>query len=613
VKTSFEAESVVKKIISYASPDPAATSASCTDQSGSAFGDWRNMVTFVGDDGNYNTHVSGSDALATSVKTNYPVYNIDKIYLDAYKEESTPGGQRFPDARQAIVNKVQRGTLLMTYVGHGGEVGWAHERVLEVDDINGWTNSNSLAAFLTATCEFTRVDDPARTSAGELVLLNPNGGGIGLFTTSRLAYASTNQTLCEHFFDHFFEPINGKMPTMGDIFEQTKVDYNDTHVRNFIMLGDPALTLSYPKWNVKTNSINAVAVNAVPDTLKALSKVTITGEVQDHNGVKLTNFNGVIYPTVYDKAVMYSTLGQDSASPDPTDHDSPFPFSLQKNVLYKGKASVVNGDFSYTFVVPKDISFQYGFGRLSYYSTNGNEDANGYFENVVVGGINSNAANDTRGPDVKLYLNDDKFVFGGLTDQNPYLYASVVDSSGINTAGTGIGHDITAQLDNDVHKLFVLNDYYQSDLNNYQKGTVKFRLSNLDEGKHSLKFKVWDVYNNSNDAYTEFVVSSNASLALSHVLNYPNPFTTHTNFMFEYNCSCTSLQVMIQVFTISGKLIKTIDRHVSTEGYRSDEISWDGLDDYGNRIGRGVYVYKLRVKASETKYAEKFEKLVILK
>jgi hypothetical protein len=616
VKTSAEAETMVKKTISYASPDPAATSATCVDQSGSAFGDWRNMVSFVGDDGNGNIHANnqGCDGLAAIVKTNYPVYNIDKIYLDAYKEESTPGGQRFPDARQAIINRVQRGTLLMTYVGHGGEVGWAHERVLEVDDINSWTNSKSLAAFLTATCEFTRVDDPARTSAGELVLLNPNGGGIGLFTTTRLAYSTPNQQLCVSFFHHFFEPINGKMPTMGDIFELTKVDeFNSPNVRNFILLGDPALTLAYPKWNVKTNSINSVAVNAVPDTLKALSKITITGEVQDHNGVKLTNFNGIIYPTVFDKAVTYYTLGQDSNSTDPNDFDTPFPFSLQKNVLYRGKASVVNGDFSYTFVVPKDISFQYGFGRLSYYSTNGVEDANGYFENVVVGGINTSAANDTRGPDVKLYINDDKFVFGGLTDENPYLYATVVDSSGVNTAGTGIGHDITAQLDNDNQKLFVLNDYYQSDLNNYQKGTVKYKLADLNEGRHTLKFKVWDVYNNSSESYTEFIVESSATLALSHVLNYPNPFTTHTSFMFEYNCPCTSLQVMIQVFTISGKLIKTIDQHVSTEGYRADAISWDGLDDYGNRIGRGVYIYKLRVKASETKYAEKFEKLVILK
>ncbi len=613
VKSPAEAAAVVKKIITYASPDPAVLSTvQCQQQGNSVFGDWRNLVSFVGDDQDGNTHFNNSQQLADTVRSNYPSYNVDKIYLDAYKQETTPGGQRFPDARKAIVDRVQRGTLLMCYIGHGGEVGWAHERVLEVEDINNWTNSKSLAAFLTATCEFSRVDDPARTSAGELVLLNPNGGGIGLFTTSRLALAGSNQTLALAFFKHFFEPINGKMPTMGDVFEQTKIDIGiSLNTRNFLLLGDPALTLSYPKWNIKTNSVNAVAVSVVPDTLKALSKVTITGEVQDRSGNKLTNFDGVIYPTVYDKAVKYYTLGQDVNNPDGGDY--PAPFVLQKNVLYRGKASVKNGDFSFTFIVPKDISFQYGFGRLSYYAANGNDDANGYYENVVIGGVNSNAGMDSKGPDVRLYMNDDKFVFGGLTDENPSLYAVVTDTNGINTIGNGIGHDITAQLDNDNAKIFVLNDYYQADLNNYQKGTVQYKLSSLAEGTHTVKFKVWDVYNNSSEAQTEFVVSTSATLALSHVLNYPNPFTTHTRFMFEYNCPCTSVEVMIQIFTVSGKLIKTIDRHVQTEGYRSDSIEWDGLDDYGNKIGRGVYVYKLRVRAPDNKYAEKFEKLVLLK
>ena len=611
VKTPAEAASMLKKIKTYASPDPSSVNVTqCQQQAGSVFGDWRNIVTFVGDDQDGNIHIGNADELANIVRQNYPVYNIDKIYLDAYKQESSPGGQRYPDARKAISDRVQRGTLLMTYVGHGGEVGWAHERVLEVEDINGWTNSNSLAAFLTATCEFTRVDDPGRTSAGEYVLLNPNGGGICLFTTSRLALSGQNQSLSKYFFAHFFSPMNGKMPTIGDVFEQTKIDYNVLNTRNFLLLGDPALTLAYPEWDVKTTAINSVAVNAVADTLKALSKVTISGTVQNKSGQKLAGFNGIIYPTVYDKAVTYKTLGQDSLDSDP---DSPFPFVLQKNVLYRGKANVTNGDFSFTFVIPKDISLRYGFGRLSYYATNGVNDANGYYENLIIGGVNAAAGLDDKGPDVKLYLNDDKFAFGGLTDQNPYLYAIISDTSGVNTVGTGIGHDITTQLDHDNNKLFVLNDYYQADLNNYQKGSVKYKLSSLSEGRHSVKFKVWDVYNNSSEAYTEFIVSGSASLALEHVLNYPNPFTTHTNFMFEYNCPCTSLEVMIQIFTVSGKLIKTIDQRVHTEGYRSDQIEWNGLDDYGNKIGRGVYVYKLRVKASDTKYAEKFEKLVILK
>jgi hypothetical protein len=244
---------------------------------------------------------------------------------------------------------------------------------------------------------------------------------------------------------------------------------------------------------------------------------------------------------------------------------------------------------------------------------NGIADANGFYKNVVVGGINQNAANDSKGPDIKLFLHDEKFVFGGMTDPDPVLYAIVNDTSGINTVGNGIGHDVTVELDNDNSKFYVLNDYYEADLNNYQAGKVRYQFSELPEGRHSVTFKVWDVYNNSSEAKTEFVVAQSASLALSHVFNYPNPFTTHTTFMFEHNRPCSQLSAQVQIFTVSGKLIKSIDRLINTSGFRSNEIEWDGLDDYGEKIGRGVYIYKLKIKSADQSYADKFEKLVILR
>jgi hypothetical protein len=403
------------------------------------------------------------------------------------------------------------------------------------------------------------------------------------------------------------------MPTCGEIFEQSKIDFTDRYTRNFLLIGDPAVRLAYPKFDVVTNSINTHPVSSTSDTIRALSKVTITGEVRDKSGIKLTAFNGIVYPTVFDKWVTYRTLGNDQYWTGDGGNDFPAPFLLQKNILYKGKAKVTNGDFSFTFIVPKDIAYQYGFGKLSYYADNGQIDANGYYSNVVVGGIDTSAAADNTGPDVKLYMNDDKFVFGGLTDANPYLYAVVHDANGINTVGNGIGHDVTSELDNDNSKTTVLNDYYEADLDSYQSGKVKYQLHDLADGTHSMNFKVWDVYNNSSEARTEFVVASSAALALDHVLNYPNPFTTHTTFMFEHNHPFSRLNVQIQIFTVSGRLIKTIQRDIDTEGYRSDEIDWNGLDDFGDKIGRGVYLYKIRVKASDNTYAEKFEKLVILR
>jgi hypothetical protein len=240
-------------------------------------------------------------------------------------------------------------------------------------------------------------------------------------------------------------------------------------------------------------------------------------------------------------------------------------------------------------------------------------DAQGNYENIVIGGTNANAPVDNQGPDVKLYMNDDKFVYGGLTNESPSIYAIVSDSNGVNTVGNGIGHDITATLDANTSNEIVLNDYYVADLNSYKKGRINYKLSDLSQGSHSLKLKVWDVYNNSNTAYTEFVVAQSAALALSHVLNYPNPFTTSTKFYYEQNQCCQNMDVEIQVFTVSGKLVKTINQNVYEEGFRSVGIDWDGKDDFGDNIGRGVYVYRIKVRNASGETADKYEKLVILK
>jgi hypothetical protein len=613
VKSKSEAVDAINKIISYTKTGvpPTIENNGCSNSSSnSPFGDWRNMVCFIGDDEDGGLHEGQANQLATMVDTAYDNYNVDKIMLDAYTQEATPGGNRYPGVTEAINKRVEKGCLIMNYTGHGGEVGLAHERIVEVADINKWHNINNLPLFVTATCEFSRFDDPERTSAGEYVFLNPNGGGIALLTTVRLVFASGNFIINKDFYNSAFTPINGKMPRLGDLFSYVKNQPggNSTNSRNFTLLGDPALTLAYPKYNISTDTVNSTLVSASSsDTLRALSLVTISGYVRNNNGNVLNSYNGVIYPTVYDKPQNVTTLSNDGPVSSPS-----FTFGIQKNILYKGKATVTNGFYKFSFVVPKDIAYQYGIGRISYYAENGNEDANGNYEKVIIGGSDSKAATDVTGPDLNLYMNDTKFVFGGLTDENPDLYALVKDENGVNTVGNGIGHDVVAVLDENTEKSIVLNDYYQADLNSYKSGSIRYPFADLSEGKHTLKLKVWDVYNNSSQSYTEFVVAKSAQLALSHVLNYPNPFTTKTQFYFEQNQCCQTLNVQVQIFTISGKLVKNIDQFVQAEGFRSDPIEWDGRDDFGDKIGKGVYIYRLKVKTSEGATAEKFEKLVIL-
>lgn len=593
VKNRNEAQAVVNKIKNY--------------NTTTTMRNWRNIIAFVGDDEDGSLHTLDAEKLATLVDTTYKNYNIEKIYFDATRQESTPGGQRYPEINEAIKRRVEQGSLIINYTGHGGETGWAHERVLTVQEIDSWRNKN-MPLFFTATCEFSRFDDPNRTSAGELVLLNTEGGGVGLFTTVRLVYSFPNYVLNKCFYENVFEEFNGDMPRMGDVFRLTKnAAGGDLNHRNFTFLGDPALRLAYPKERVTTTHVNNNPVITITDTLKALSKVTVRGFVSNKTGQKISDFNGIIYPTVYDKKLNLETLENDGPTRSPKVN-----FKVWRNIIYRGKASVKNGDFTFSFVVPKDIAYNYDFGRISYYAENQEYDAHGYFEKFMVGGFDENAPVDNAGPIIKLYMNDEKFVFGGTTNENPRLLAYIEDENGINTTGSGIGHDITTVKNNETAKTIILNDYYEADLDSYQGGKVKYPFFNLEEGRYSLKFKAWDVYNNPGDAYTEFVVAKSAKLALNHVFNYPNPFTTNTQFMFEHNQPGTRLDIQIQIFTVSGKLVKTIETFSNKDGFRIDGINWDGKDEYGDKIGRGVYIYRVKVKSQEGAIAEKFEKLVIL-
>lgn len=608
VQSAIEAQEIIKKIITYSTPGTITDESYCAGANTTRLGDWRNVLCFIADDQDGNLHLRQSERILNAVNSAHPVYNIDKIALDAYSQVSTPGGQRYPEVNDAIEKRIAKGAFVMNYTGHGGELGWAGEAVLNVDMIRGWNNSNALPAFITSTCEFSRYDDPMRTSAGEYVLLNRNGGGICLFTTVRLAFAHENEAINKSLLQYMLEPVNGSMLRTGDIQRLAKRD-NPTN-RNVTLLGDPSLKLAYPQYNVQTTSIEESGTGIVTDTISALSRVTVKGKVTDDSGNLITGFNGVVYPAIYDKSTMIKTLVNDATGIDVSKPDS---FLIRKNILYKGKASVVNGEFSCSFIVPRDIAYQYGPGRLSYYAHNGTQDANGYDENFIIGGTSPNGIQDADGPQISLYMNDEKFVFGGLTDESPNVFAILFDSSGINTVGNGIGHDITAIIDGEPQKLYVLNDYYESDLNSFQKGRVVYPIENLSEGRHTLTFKAWDINNNSAEAYTEFVVSSSASLALKHVLNYPNPFTTHTTFFFEHNKPCTGMNIQVQVYTVSGKLVKTLEGYEVCDGFRNTSIEWDGLDDFGDRLGRGVYIYRLKIKTDDGASADKLERLVILR
>ncbi|MDQ3100235.1 MAG: type IX secretion system sortase PorU, partial [Bacteroidota bacterium] len=594
-----------------------ATGDVCSTTGDGGLADWRTQVVFTSDDQQGDgyegiVHMNQSDFLARRVEQEHSYLNVNKVYLDAYQQVSTPGGQRYPQAAEELRERVQKGALLVNYVGHGGEVGWAHERFLDNNTILGWTNTDRLSLFMTATCEFSRWDDPNRTSAGEYVLLNPAGGAVALMSTTRLAYSDANYQLSQKFFDHVFDrdSVTGEQFSLGDIYRETKRDIatavpSSSNHRNFSLLGDPSQRLAVPRQTVRISSVTDTLGNPI-DTLKALSTVKITGFIDDGSGQPMADFNGMVIPMVYDKEQTVSTLANDNAP-------SPFIFKIRKNLIYRGKASVNNGQFSFTFVVPKDINYQMGAGRIACYAESWTTNACGFDNDRQVGGSATDVAIDEAGPRIDLFLNDENFVRGGLTDGSPLLVAKLFDDNGINTVGSSIGHDLLATLDEDTEQPIVLNDLYEADLDTYRSGTIRYRFADLPAGAHTLNLKAWDVFNNSSESTTEFVVAESAELALAHVLNYPNPFTTHTQFFFEHNRPCTTLDVQVQVFTVSGRLVKTIGSQLACNGYRSDPLPWDGRDEQGDKLGRGVYVYRLNVATPEGEKAEKFEKLVILR
>jgi hypothetical protein len=595
VDTPAEAKNAVDKCVSYASNTP------------QTLGSWRNRLTFVADDGDYNRHLNDAETLTKYINSNYPAYGVNKLYLDAFPQVSTPSGQRAPALNEAINSSIDEGTLIFNYSGHGGEVGLGHERFMTIADINSWTNKNKLTVFITATCEFTRYDDPERVSAGELVFTNPNGGAIALFTTTRATYASANLALNMAIFRHnMFEKVNGTYPCFGDVIMHSKVLGGDND-KKFVLIGDPALKMDYPKDLAKTTYINAKAVvEGQPDTLKALSKVRIQGEVTDDIGQKIEDYNGVLFSTVFDKESVISTLGTDPDSRVTT-------FKMWNSILFKGEAAISNGTFDFSFVVPKDIAYKFGKGRISYYFDNGKTDGHGYNENIIVGGFDNEAVMDTAGPDIRLYMNDSSFSPGDVTNAEPVLYARLSDRSGINTTGNGIGHDIIATLDNNPSQSYNLNAYYVADEGDFSRGTVSFQLKGLSNGRHVISLKAWDLYNNSSTAELPFVVEPSSKLVIEHLINEPNPVTDATDFVFDHNQAGKELKVKIDIYKLDGRLVTSIEKTLVPGGFSSGKIHWNCTTDTGQKISRGIYVCQLQVTApdGESKYLR--NKLVFIR
>lgn len=571
----------------------------------STMADWRNAITFIADDPNGNLHMQQAEQLADTVKKKYPVFNVNKIYNDAYRFTPSPSGLRSPGCEKAINEAVQLGTTVLSYTGHGGEDGWSATKILTITDINSWSNTYRLPVFLTATCEFGRFDNPTRPTAGELVITKPNGGGIAIFSTTRKAFATANIQLTASFFSHL-KSVNGEAnQKMGDLIRIIKNENNNNiYIRNFVLLGDPAQDITFPLQQVVTTSINEHPVGQ--DTLFGMSRVTVRGEVRDVHGNKMTDFNGVVYPKVFDKPVTYMTIGN---TPD----SYPQAFRVQDRLIFSGTTRVVSGDFEFTFRVPRDIGIQFGNGKISYYSSNHQTDANGFTSNLIIGGENSSGDTVVKGPAISLYMDNTNFVSGGQTSRNPSMLAFLRDPAGINAFGLGIGHDIEAVLDNDYSHSLNMNDYYQPDTNSYSSGSVSYPFSNLSSGFHSLLLKAWNVNDVSAEKEIFFWVNDPLVPSVQQVKNFPNPVRTSTTFMFSPMNVTGDVDAQILIYTFTGQLIRTIEKRINESGGNVQFIAWDGSGDNGQPLSSGIYPYRLILRGSNGGFAQASQKLLIVR
>jgi len=579
-----------------------------------SFGPWKNAVTYVADDRDQNrgmNHMADCETVSKFFIDSTPVYNIYKIYSDAYQVVATPSGGRFPMVNKSINDQVYNGTFFMSYSGHGSPDRWASEAILTSDDYGNWTNVNKLPVIVTATCDFGRFDDPTHRSAGTKLMLQATGGSIAMITTTQAVYQSQNTALSKEYVTaQYTKDANGKWRTLAEALRVAKNEFSSGAANNhkYVVLGDPALRLAMPVHNVQTvklESINGSTLTPT-DTIKALGRYLLSGKVTDQNNNLLSDFNGPVYVTIFDKVKRIHTV-----SPEQTGFGSTPEFDLQTNIVAKMKGTVTNGLFSVSFVAPKDINYNYGNGKISYYANTDNVDAAGIDQRFTIGDYNRDAADDNTPPVVKPYIDNDKFRDGGVTDPNPLLYVKLFDENGINVSGTSIGHDLVAILDDDVQNPFVMNNYYETVQNDFSNGYVNFPMYNLPEGKHTLKVIAWDTYNNSGEGTVTFEVKNKDKGFISDIYTYPNPASDHTTFVFQHNLKGEEMDVSILIYTANGRLVKTIKQHILPDANRT-EIPWDCTAD-GLPLGRGMYFYKLNAKTSEGKTATAYQKLVLLR
>jgi hypothetical protein len=583
VKTIEEAKAVVDKLIEYDTQ---------------AAGSWQNEILFVADDGDFNIHHSQADQLATYVEQTYPAMTTRRFFVDSYEQITRPSGQTSPAAAKALDLAVRKGSLIVNFTGHGSERVWMDERILDEVMVKSWKNKPMYPLFVTATCEFGRHDDPLQITSGELTLLQPKGGSIGLVTSARPVNSSTNFTLNRAFYEALFSKTNNQYPDLGSTFRVTKNNSTSGIAnRNFSLLADPSMKLALPQNEIVFDELTTAAGSS---TLTGLSQIIVKGHIENA-GTPSNNFNGNIILSLLDEPVTQATKG---------DENSPFNYSELSNVLYRGQATVTQGEFEASFVLTENVPANTSVGTFTGYAYNNSTSASG-FSNPSFGGLDATAVPDNTPPQIKLFMGDTTFISGGIVGPSTRIVALLNDASGINITNSPEGKQIYFALDDGEPQ--IINDYYLADVGTDKSGVLLYPLDGLEKGNHTLTLTASDTHNNTTTVSVPFVVTDGIRIEIEEFVNYPNPFEGNTTLEFTHTRPGEDLEVWVSIVDLAGNKILEQQYEVLASQYRVTLAEWDGRTASGTKLGRGIYVGKLSVRSLlDGSKNEQFTKLIVL-
>ncbi|MEE3383546.1 MAG: type IX secretion system sortase PorU [Prevotella sp.] len=573
-------------------------------------GSWQNVVMFMGDDGNNNIHMEDSEAAAQQTEAQQPGMVVRRVMWDAYQRQTSSTGATYPGATADILQQQNRGALVMDYCGHGGAYQLSHEGVVRISDFESATNAG-LPLWITASCNVAPFDG-VEDNIGEVSIFNRKGGAIAFYGTTRTVFVNRNREINLAFLKYALGYTDGKPNTLGEAQRLAKNELitsgkdRSANKLQYSLLGDPALALKLPTQKAVIDKINGTDITSgTMPMLKAGSIVKVEGHIEKQ-GAENTEFNGQVTATVRDSKALVTCKQQEPTA------EKAFTFYDRTKTLFNGSDSVRNGKFSFSFAVPMDISYTNGQGMINVYAINNakTEAANGFTEQFTLGGTES-AGNDSIGPSIYCYLNSPSFANGGNVNATPYFVAQITDKDGINTTGNGIGHDLELVIDGDMSKTYILNDNFEYDFGSYTSGTTHYAIPELSAGQHKLRFRAWDILNNSSTAELTFNVVRGLEPTLYSVSCTENPASTTTTFIVNHDYTGSNLDVDIDIFDISGRHLWTYsDTGVATTGtYTTD---WNLTIDGGERLQTGVYLYRVRISADGSSKVSKAKKLIII-